>query len=128
MRVITTKTHGYLDYIVGLLLILAPWILGFYQGGAESWVPIILGAVTIIYSLMTDYELGVSPVLSMRTHLAIDLVGGLLLLISPWLFGFADYIWAPHVIVGAIEICAALMTQKVPHTERRHTHHHTVVH
>jgi hypothetical protein len=26
---ITTKTHGVLDYIVGAALIVAPWLLGF---------------------------------------------------------------------------------------------------
>lgn len=125
MRVIGTKTHGILDYIVGILLILAPWILGFAAGGAETWVPVILGAGAILYSLLTDYELGVWHMISMRTHLALDMISGLLLLVSPWLFGFADYIWAPHVIVGLIEMGAAMMTEKTPHTDRRHLHHRT---
>jgi hypothetical protein len=124
MRVIGTKTHGYLDYIVGILLIAAPWLFGFYAGGAETWVPVILGASTIMYSLLTDYELGIARTISMRTHLVLDMLSGLLLLISPWLFGFADHIWEPHVIVGIIEIGAAMMTQKVPHTERQRQVHH----
>ncbi len=29
MKIIGTKMHGYLDYIVAILLIAAPWILDF---------------------------------------------------------------------------------------------------
>jgi hypothetical protein len=129
MRWIGTKTHGYLDYIMGVLLIAAPWIFGFARDGAETWVPVILGAGTILYSLLTDYELGMTPTISMRTHLMLDLIGGVVLAISPWVFGFADYIWAPHLILGIFEIGAALMTKQVPATERRqHHHHHTPAH
>jgi len=118
MKFIGTRAHGYIDYIVGVLLIAAPWILGFYRGGAESWVPIILGAGIILYSLMTDYELGMAHMISMRTHLTLDVIGGLFLAVSPWLFDYADYIWEPHVIVGILEIGVAIMTRRVPTTER----------
>jgi hypothetical protein len=114
MRFIPTRVHGYLDYIMGLLLIAAPWLFDFADGGAKQWVPVILGASTIVYSLMTDYELGVSRTISMPTHLTIDLVSGILLAISPWLFGFAEEIYAPHLILGILEIGAALTTKRQP--------------
>ncbi|WP_298732322.1 SPW repeat protein [uncultured Chitinophaga sp.] len=128
MRVIGTKTHGYLDYIVGVLLIIAPWVLGFADNGIETWLPVILGAGAILYSLLTNYELGVWRMISMRTHLVLDMLSGLLLMVSPWLFGFADYIWAPHFIVGLIEIGAAMMTEKRPHAAAQHVHHTRPVH
>jgi hypothetical protein len=118
MRVIGTKLHGYLDYIMGVLVAASPWIFGFARGGAETIIPVVLGVGVIIYSLMTDYELGVSRVISMRMHLTLDLIGGLILAISPWLFGFADYIWQPHLIFGILEMCAALTTKRTPGTER----------
>ena len=83
MRFIETKTHGYLDYIMGVLLIASPWLFEFAQGGAETWVPVVLGAGVILYSLLTDYELGASHRISMRTHLTLDLLGGALLAASP---------------------------------------------
>jgi hypothetical protein len=80
----------------------------------------------IVYSLLTDYELGASRTLSMRTHLTLDLVGGLLLAVSPWLFGFDDYVYIPHLVLGIAEIGASLMTKTQPsnerHTNRTHTH------
>lgn len=128
MRVIPTKTHGYLDYIMGLLVIAAPWIFGFARGEAETWIPVVLGAGVILYSLFTDYELGMWRGISMRTHLMLDLVGGFILAISPWLFGFADYVWEPHLIFGILEMGATLMTKQVPGTEKVFHRHPSATH
>ncbi|MDB5208647.1 MAG: hypothetical protein JWR72_3722 [Flavisolibacter sp.] len=121
MRLIPTKVHGYLDYIMGALLIAAPWLFDFDRGGAETWVPVILGAGTIIYSLMTDYELGATKGISMRTHLTLDLVGGILLAASPWIFGFADYVYVPHLVLGIFEIGASLLTKTQPQYGPHHS-------
>jgi hypothetical protein len=120
MRFIGTKTHGYLDYIMGALLIAAPWIFDFDRGGAETWVPVALGVAMIGLALMTDYELGASRQISMRTHLTIDLISGALLAASPWLFGFDEYVWEPHLILGILEVGAALMTKLHPSGEKAH--------
>lgn len=114
MRFIPTHVHGYLDYLVGILLIAAPWLFGFAEGGAETWIPVILGAGAILYSLFTDYELGLVRQISMPVHLGLDAGSGVLLAISPWLFGFADLVWIPHVVVGLIEIGTAMTTETHP--------------
>lgn len=98
---------------MGLLLILAPWIFRLPEGAATT-VPIVLGAGTIVYSLMTDYELGLLKVLSMKVHLGIDLLAGIFLIATPWLFGFADQVYWPFVILGILEVGASLMTEKKP--------------
>lgn len=110
---INTRIHGYMDYMMGLLLIVAPWIFNLPEGAATT-VPIILGAGTIVYSLLTDYELGLLKILSMKVHLGIDLMAGILLIAAPWLFGFADQVIWPFVILGIIEVGASLMTERRP--------------
>ncbi|MBD0275612.1 MAG: SPW repeat protein [Acetobacteraceae bacterium] len=114
MRFISTRTHGVLDYAVGALLIVVPYLLGFADGTAAQWVPQILGLVAIGGSLMTDYELGVMRVIPMPVHLMIDIGSGALLALSPWLFGFSDRVFWPHLIVGIWEIIAGLTTRTVP--------------
>ncbi len=41
------------------------------------------------------------------------MAGGALLALSPWLFGFADDVWLPHLIFGILEIGASLLTHQV---------------
>ena len=114
MRFIETKIHGYIDYLMGLFLIISPWILGFANGGAVQWVPVILGVGTIVYSLVTDYELGLLKMIPMKGHLMIDLFAGILLAASPWIFGFANEVYLPHLILGILEIGASLTTKQHP--------------
>jgi hypothetical protein len=114
MRVIPTRVHGILDYLVGALLAVAPWLFQFNRGGAETWVPVLLGAAAILYSLFTNYEWGVSRKIAMPTHLTLDLISGILLAVSPWLFGFADEVYLPHLIFGLLEIVVSLMTKRQP--------------
>jgi general stress protein CsbA len=116
MRFIPTRTHGVIDYLVGALLIIAPYILGFADGTAAQWIPQILGAALIGASLLTDYELGVVRMIPMPVHLFLDVAAGLLLAVSPWLFGFADRVFWPHLVVGVLEIGAGLMTRIRPET------------
>jgi hypothetical protein len=97
-----------------MLLIVAPWMFGFAQNGAETWVPVMLGVGMLIYSMCTNYEYGAFKLLSVPAHLTIDLLGGLFLAASPWIFGFADYVYLPHLILGILEVGASLMTRRVP--------------
>jgi hypothetical protein len=120
MRFLSTRAHGYMDYLMGVLLIASPWLFDFDRGGAETWVPVVLGAGVILYSLMTDYELGAVKALSMTAHLWLDGLGGAFLAASPWLFGFDEYVWAPHLILGLLEIGAALVTETMPSYEQAH--------
>src|SRR5215210_4791879 len=100
-RPITSRTHAMLDYPLGIVLILSPWIFGFSDvGGAATAVPIAIGVLMIVQSLMTDWELSVVDAIPLPMHLAMDVVAGAFLALSPFLFGFSDEganAWVPHV-------------------------------
>lgn len=119
MRFIPTRIHGIADYLVGIILIAAPWLLDFNRGGAETWVPVIVGAMVLLQTILTDFEVGLVRKLPMRTHLTMDFFMGLLLALSPWLFGFADFIAWPHVLFGAFSILASLTTHTAPREQVR---------
>lgn len=127
MKIISTKTHGVLDYLVGILLIASPWIFGFAENETAKWIPVVLGISALFYSLLTDYEFGMSKTISMRAHLALDTVSGIFLAASPWIFGFADQVYAPHLILGILEIGAAAMTKSnASHNVRNVKHSHAL--
>jgi hypothetical protein len=56
--------------------------------------------------------LSIAKILPMPTHLLLDAASGVLLAASPWLFGFADRIWWPHVAFGVLEIVVSALTQR----------------
>ncbi len=111
MKIISTKLHGVLDYLVGIILIISPWLFGFANRGAQSAIPVILGIGAIVYSVFSKYELGIFKVIPFRIHLVIDALSGLLLASSPWFFGFADQVYMPHLIFGILEIMVVLLTK-----------------
>jgi len=96
------------------VLIASPWLFGFADGSAAMWVPIVVGAGAIAYSLLTDYEYSLVKAIPMPAHLAIDGLSGALLAASPWIFGFSDRVWTPHLVFGIVEIGAAVMTSLTP--------------
>jgi hypothetical protein len=114
---IDTKTHGVLDYIVGAMLIVSPWLFGLSMESAEAWVPVILGVSALTYSLCTDYELGMIKKISMPTHLSLDMFSGIFLAASPWLLGFYGHVYLPHLIIGIAEIIVVLCTEKKPYNK-----------
>jgi len=114
MRFVPTRIHGIADWLLGALLIALPWILGLDRSGAEGLVPMGLGAAGLAVTFFTDHELGIVRRVPMVGHLWVDGLSGALLATSPWLFGFADRVWMPHVILGVTELIAAFVTQLHP--------------
>lgn len=115
-RIIPTRIHGVLDYCMAALLIAAPWLFHFDRDRVAMAVPVTLGIATILYSLLTNYEYGVFRLIPMSVHLTIDIIAGVLLACSPWIFGFSDRIIWPHLTAGILEILIALVSSHVSST------------
>ena len=109
---IPTRIHGILDYVVGAALI----AVGIYldPATAAGLAPLVAGAAAVIYSIFTRYELGVYRVIPMGTHLVLDGISGVLLALSPWIFGFADRVWLPHLLAGILEFLVMMVSKRVP--------------
>lgn len=122
MRFISRKFHAVLDYMSGILLIASPWLFNFEDVDAAKWVAIIVGAMILLMSFMTDYEGGGKKVISMSTHLTVDVITGIFLAASPWLFNFDEMVYLPHLILGILEIGAGLFTVR----ESQHSHNHHI--
>ena len=111
--ILPTRVHGFLDYLLGAALVVIPLAFNF-GAGPQTWLPVLMGGGAIVYSLLTEYELGVVPLIPMPTHLVLDALGGLLLAASPWLFGFAWEVWIPHLVLGLAAVAAAIFTRTRP--------------
>jgi hypothetical protein len=117
IRFVPTGIHAYFDYIGGITLIAAPFVFVFFSvGGAAVIVPMVLGVGLILYSLLTNYELGIPGLkfIPMSAHLILDFVASAFLALSPFLFGFINNtpnVWLPHIIAGLGVIVLVLLTQ-----------------
>jgi hypothetical protein len=114
MQIIDTKTHGYIDYIMGTLLIAMAYFINFNSENAPTFVLYLVGALAILYSLLTKYELGVIKIIPMYIHLMLDSLSGIFLATSPWLLGFAEDVFLPHLLLGLFEISTTIMTSIKP--------------
>jgi hypothetical protein len=114
MALISTKLHGALDYAGGAGSLAAPRVL---RDRRASAILAVAGVGTLVTSGLTDYELGIRRVLPMRVHLAADAATGALLLAAAGLLrhrGASLVDCAPLALVGATELAASVLTERVP--------------
>lgn len=116
MNIISTKAHAILDYALVLLLFLSPRLfklMDYSDTNPAVWiVPSSIAVLIASSAVMTDYEGGLFRWLPMQFHLYADLALGFILAISPWLFGFADFAFFPHLIIGVVIIITSMLTKK----------------
>lgn len=93
----------------------SPRLFKFDKGGPAEWAPVTVGAGALAVSLFTDYELGAVKRIPMPAHLTGDVLEGIVLAASPWVFGFAKRVYVPHLVFGLFAIGAGLLTEKVPY-------------
>jgi hypothetical protein len=55
LKIIPVKLHKLVEIIVGPVLILAPWLLGFSENLTARFVYIAMGLIIIAVGLLTDY-------------------------------------------------------------------------
>jgi len=120
MKIISRKTHGGLDYGTAILLIVSPWLFGFSDLEPAKTITIAAGILIIMMSLFTNYELGFIKAIPMQIHLYADILLGLFLIASPWLFNFSDETYLFHVIMGLFSVVAGIITNNESLQHRFH--------
>lgn len=114
MKLISIKLHSLLDYIIGITLILSPWIFMFKKDIFEAGSPIIIGVIVIVYSLLTRYNYSLFKVIPFRINLMLDMACGFVLAISPWILNFEEVVYVPHVFLGTVQILLSINTNRDP--------------
>ena len=114
MGIISTKSHTIIGLAGGALLLLAPYLFGFNDQPAATAVALFIGIFIILNELITQSPFSPFKIVPMKIHIALDVITGLFLAVSPWLFNFfnegVQSQWLPHVIVGVFVITYALLT------------------
>jgi hypothetical protein len=90
MKPISALPHGVLDYAVGILLLVSPWLFGFDTVMAATYTMVFMGVVVLALSIITNYPLGLIKAVPFPTHGKLESVGAVLLLVSPWIMHFSS--------------------------------------
>jgi hypothetical protein len=115
MQFLSMREHTILGTLVGVVLLFAPNIFGFNDvGGAAVTIPRILGIIIILSELTVRGSYSGMGFVSSKLHIAIDVLLGVFLAISPWLFSFSgekSNAWVPHLVAGILIMGYALVTR-----------------
>lgn len=115
---ISRLLHTVVDYLSGVFLLLAPWLFQFEYVSSARLIAIIVGLMIIMMSLLTRYEGGFQKIISMKTHLYVDVFTGVFLVSSPWLFNFYHEVTIPHLLIGCLAIIFGLFTDSSSQEEK----------
>lgn len=122
---ISLRTHNIIDYLCGAVIVAAPFLFGMADIPTARTALMVLGLAQIAYSLLTNYSLSIAKIFSVRTHMTLDLIVGLLVLLGPWLFGYRAALSggqvAAHIIVGLIPILLASIATRAASEIQRET-------
>jgi hypothetical protein len=81
--------HGIVEYGVGALTILAPFLFSF-DSDTATVVSILLGAGIVVLGFVTESPTGVVRNMPIASHVVLDYVLSLVLLVAPFIFSFTE--------------------------------------
>ena len=98
MNLISTRTHGLIDYLTIWTFLTLPRLLGWNKELTNAMTMVALGKLG--YTLFTRHELGAVKAIPMKAHLALDAMGGAAVCALPFLTDEDD--------MTATVVCASL--------------------
>lgn len=112
---ISPGVHGSLDYLLGVVLIVAPFVLGFDSDTATT-VCVVAGIAELGVAMTTAWSRGLIKLIPPAVHGVIDYIFVIALIVAPFIFGFDDDSTATafFVIVGAGGLLLVAATRFVP--------------
>lgn len=110
MKVISPRTHGYLDFLTVVIFLLAPTLLGL--GELSAILAYSLAVVHLIVTLASDFPFGVVKLIPFTVHGWIERMVGPLLIAIPFILNFSNEEAARnfYIAMGAIIIVVGMLT------------------
>jgi hypothetical protein len=99
MGIIQPRVHGLLDYFTVIAFAAAPSIVGL--NGGPRILAYALAAVHLTLTVVTAFPLGAAAIVPVRVHGVIELLVSIVLVVIPWILGFASVGVARNFYIGA---------------------------
>ena len=107
--------HGAIEYLGGVVLVAAPFVLDFKSGAATA-VAIVLGVLVIVLAASTDGPTSLINSVQLQLHILLDYLLAVVLIASPFVFGFSGE-GAPtafFIVVGVLHLLVTIGTRFRP--------------
>ena len=105
--------HVLIEYGVGVLTIVAPFLLSFDSTAADL-VAVLVGVGILVLAVVTDAPTGIARSLPVASHVVLDYVLALFLIVAPFVFGFAgddNAATAYFIVLGVGYVMLAVLTR-----------------
>ena len=105
--------HVLIEYGVGVLTILSPFLFSFDDGAAKV-LAVLIGAGILVLAVVSDAPTGIARTLPAASHVVLDYVLGLVLIVLPFVFGFAgddNAATAYFIVLGVAYVVLAVLTR-----------------
>lgn len=107
--------HGAIEYLAGILLIAAPFLLSF-ESNAATAVAVVVGVIVLIVASSTDGPTSLINSIPTATHVVLDFVVAGALIASPFLFNFSGETKATafFLLLGIVHLLVTIGTRFKP--------------
>ena len=105
--------HVLIEYGVAVLMIVAPFLFSFDATAAEL-ASVLVGAGILVLAVLTDAPTGIARSLPVASHVVLDYVLGLFLIVAPFVLGFSDdddAATAFFIVLGLGYVVLAVLTR-----------------
>ena len=104
--------HGLIEYVAGALLIAAPFLFTFDSDTATA-VSLVAGVAVLIIAASTAMSTGLIKSIPVPAHVILDYALAILLIASPFLFGFDDdgTATAFFIVLGVVHLLLTIATR-----------------
>lgn len=113
-KIISTPIHAAMDYLIAIMLLIAPWLWDFQHMDWSRTVSLWSGIAVALLAAFTRNEGGIIRIVPMRMHLWIDIVLGVFLICMPFIFTSVSTTHLFHTVVGFVILGSALFTHWKP--------------
>jgi hypothetical protein len=110
---VSLSLHVLIEYGVAVLMIVAPFLFSFDAPAAEL-ASVLVGAGILVMAVLTDAPTGIARSLPVASHVVLDYVLGVFLIVAPFLLGFSDdddAATAFFIILGIGYLLLAVLTR-----------------
>ncbi len=112
IRLVPWIVHSAVEYAAAVLFLIAPFLFGFDSETAK-WTSIALGVVVLLVAVISRGRLGITQSLPTSVHATLDYVLAVLLVLAPFVLGFAEDKAAVtfFVLLGVAHATLSLLTR-----------------